>query len=86
MEFAAMLNFGRTRALGVAVAVALGIFAPSAFAQGSPPKPMTQDGLLGLFSSASTGRDVVLEPATLFDMCGRDDVSRPSLEVVYDGV
>ena len=30
------------------------------------------------------GRDVVLEPATLFDMCGKDDVSKPSLEVVYD--
>jgi hypothetical protein len=29
---------------------------------------------------------VVLEPATLFDMCGRDSVSKPSLEVVYDGV
>jgi len=50
------------------------------------PKPMTQDGLLGLFSGSAVGRDVVLEPATLFDMCGRDSVSKPSLEVVYDGV
>jgi chlorophyllide a reductase subunit X len=50
------------------------------------PRPMTQDGLLGLFSGSAVGRDVVLEPATLFDMCGRDEVSRPSLEVVYDAV
>jgi chlorophyllide a reductase subunit X len=48
------------------------------------PKPMTQDALLNLFSGATTGRDVVLEPATLFDMCGREDLARPSLEVVYD--
>jgi hypothetical protein len=27
---------------------------------------------------------VVLQPATLFDMCGREDVARPTLEVVYD--
>ena len=50
------------------------------------PKPMTQDGLLGLFSGSAVGRDVVLEPATLFDMCGRDDTAKPSLEVVYDAV
>jgi chlorophyllide a reductase subunit X len=50
------------------------------------PRPMTQDALLGLFSAATTGRDVVLEPATLMDMCGRDEVTRPSLEVVYDSV
>jgi 3,8-divinyl chlorophyllide a/chlorophyllide a reductase subunit X len=50
------------------------------------PRPLTQDQLLGLFSSATTGRDVVLEPATLKDMCGRDEVTKPSLEVVYDTV
>jgi chlorophyllide a reductase subunit X len=50
------------------------------------PRPLSQDALLGLFSAHATGRDVVLEPATLFDMCGREDVSRPSLEVVYDTV
>jgi chlorophyllide a reductase subunit X len=50
------------------------------------PRPLTQDGLLGLFASKATGRDVVLEPATMFDMCGREEVSRPSLEVVYDAV
>ncbi|MGA1289436.1 MAG: chlorophyllide reductase iron protein subunit X, partial [Rubrivivax sp.] len=50
------------------------------------PRPLTQDGLLGLFASKATGRDVVLEPATMFDMCGREEVARPSLEVVYDAV
>jgi len=48
------------------------------------PKPQTQDELLGLFSADSVGRDVVLEPATSVDMCGRQDLVRPSLEVVYD--
>jgi len=50
------------------------------------PKPLTQDGLLGLFSSDVTGRNVVLEPATTFDMVGRHDVVKKSLEVVYDAV
>jgi 3,8-divinyl chlorophyllide a/chlorophyllide a reductase subunit X len=48
------------------------------------PKPMTPDGLLNLFSADSTGRDVVLQPATLADMLGKDVVVKPSLEVVYD--
>ena len=34
------------------------------------PKPLTQDGLLGLFKGEAVGRDVVLEPATMEDMCG----------------
>ena len=50
------------------------------------PKPLTQDGLLGLFSSDVTGRNVVLDPATTFDMVGRHDVVKKSLEVVYDAV
>ncbi|MBA9061895.1 chlorophyllide a reductase subunit X [Methylobacterium fujisawaense] len=50
------------------------------------PTPLTQDGLLGLFSSDVTGRDVVLVPATHEDMCGVARVSKPSLEVVYDEV
>ena len=50
------------------------------------PAPLTQDALLGLFSSDVTGRNVVLEPATLTDMVGREDVVKPSLEVVYDAV
>jgi chlorophyllide a reductase subunit X len=50
------------------------------------PNPLTQDELLGLFSSEETGRDYVLEPASLEDMCGGDVVTRTSLEVVYDDV
>ena len=50
------------------------------------PTPLTQDGLLGLFSSETTGRDVVLVPATHEDMCGVAHVAKPSLEVVYDEV
>jgi len=50
------------------------------------PAPLSQDALLGLFSSDVTGRNVVLEPATLTDMVGREDIVKPSLEVVYDAV
>jgi chlorophyllide a reductase subunit X len=50
------------------------------------PKPLTQDELLGLFAGDVVGRNVVLQPATVFDMVGRNDVSKPSLEVVYDTV
>ena len=48
------------------------------------PKPQTQDELLGLFSADTVGRNVVLEPATMFDMVGKDEVIKPSLEVIYD--
>jgi 3,8-divinyl chlorophyllide a/chlorophyllide a reductase subunit X len=50
------------------------------------PKPQTQDELLGLFSADTVGRHVVLEPATTFDMMGRHDLVKPSLEVIYDEV
>jgi len=50
------------------------------------PKPMSQEELLGLFAAAAVGRDVVLEPATQFDMCGKTDTTKPTLEVVYDEV
>jgi 3,8-divinyl chlorophyllide a/chlorophyllide a reductase subunit X len=50
------------------------------------PKPLTMDALLDLFSAETTGRDFVLEPATMFDMCGKEDVVKPTLEVVYDTV
>ncbi len=50
------------------------------------PRPLDQDGLLGLFADSDVGRDVVLEPATLEDMCGGVVHERPSLEVVYDDV
>jgi chlorophyllide a reductase subunit X len=50
------------------------------------PKPMTSDDLLGLFSADQVGRNVVLEPATIFDMVGKDEVIKPTLEVIYDKV
>ncbi len=50
------------------------------------PKPLSQDTLLGLFSGDVVGRHVVLEPATLTDMLGREESVRPSLEVIYDSV
>src|SRR4051812_16475771 len=49
------------------------------------PNPLSQDTLLGLFSGESVGRHVVLQPATLADMCGTTLVEKPSLEVIYEG-
>ncbi len=49
------------------------------------PAPLSQDDLLGLFSSEETGRDVELQPAKLEDMCASPSVlKKESLEVVYD--
>ena len=48
------------------------------------PKPQTQDELLGLFSDEVTGRDFQMEPATLFDMVGKTELVKPTLEVIYD--
>jgi chlorophyllide a reductase subunit X len=50
------------------------------------PKPLTQDGLLNLFSSDITGRDVVLQPASAADMLGRELVEKKSLEVIYESI
>ncbi len=50
------------------------------------PKPLSQDDLLGLFSGETVGRNVVLTPATMEDMCGASELKRESLEVVYDTV
>jgi len=50
------------------------------------PAPLTQDQLLALFSADTVGRNVVLEPATQVDMCGRSEVKKESLEVIYDAV
>jgi len=72
------LGLRAARALFEELATAVGDAPPQR------PRPLSQDALLGLFSAHATGRDVVLEPATLFDMCGREDLARPSLEVVYD--
>ena len=48
------------------------------------PAPMTPDGLLGLFDGDSVGRDVVLIPATIEQMCGASTINKPTLEVIYD--
>jgi 3,8-divinyl chlorophyllide a/chlorophyllide a reductase subunit X len=48
------------------------------------PSPLDQDGLLSLFKSDAVGRDVVLQPATLDDLCGPSTVRKKSLEVIYD--
>jgi chlorophyllide a reductase subunit X len=49
------------------------------------PKPLTHDELLGLFKGEAVGRGVVLNPATMEDMCGAEVITKPSLEVVYEG-
>ncbi|WP_153114726.1 chlorophyllide a reductase iron protein subunit X [Rhodocyclus tenuis] len=48
------------------------------------PTPLSQEELLGLFSSSAVGRDVVLDPASAADMRGGKLVVQPSLEVVYE--
>jgi 3,8-divinyl chlorophyllide a/chlorophyllide a reductase subunit X len=48
------------------------------------PTPLSGDELLGLFSASTTGRDYVLQPATLADMCGGTVTEKKTLEVVYD--
>jgi len=48
------------------------------------PTPLDQDALLNLFSREETGRDVVLQPAKLEDMCSTEALHKASLEVVYD--
>lgn len=50
------------------------------------PNPLTQDELLELFDSDTVGRDVVLEPAQIEELCSVEALNRPSLEVVYDDV
>ncbi|MDJ0654149.1 MAG: chlorophyllide a reductase iron protein subunit X [Xanthomonadales bacterium] len=50
------------------------------------PNPLSQEDLLGLFDGDEVGRDVVLEPATVADMCGSEKIEKPSLEVIYDHV
>jgi len=50
------------------------------------PAPLSQENLLGLFKGESVGRGVVLNPATMEDMCAAEVLNKPSLEVVYEGV
>ena len=49
------------------------------------PNPLTHDALLGLFKGEAVGRDVVLQPATEADMCAATVLTKPSLEVIYEG-
>ncbi len=49
------------------------------------PKPLTHDALLGLFKGDAVGRGVTLQPATMEDMCASAVLTKPSLEVVYEG-
>jgi len=53
-------------------------------AQPMRPTPLSPDGLLGLFDGSTVGRDVVLVPATLEQMCGKSEITKPTLEVIYD--
>jgi chlorophyllide a reductase subunit X len=50
------------------------------------PKPLTSDGLLGLFSADITGAAFKLQPASQADMRGAEFVEKKTLEVVYDEV
>ena len=50
------------------------------------PRPLSQEGLLGLFSPDQTGGDVQLVPASQEDMRGVAFAPRKSLEVIYDTV
>ena len=51
------------------------------------PTPLTHDALLNLFKGDAVGRGVVLQPATMEDMCASAGVApRQSLEVIYEGV
>jgi chlorophyllide a reductase subunit X len=50
------------------------------------PKPLSQEGLLGLFAPDQVGGEVVLRPATQADMRGGVFSEKPSLEVIYDRV
>ena len=58
-------------------------------AAGAPPQhpqALDQDGLLDLFKGEDVGRDVVLTPARIEDMCASRAAEKPSLEVIYDSV
>ncbi len=50
------------------------------------PRPLEQDGLLGLFSPDEVGGNIQLVPATQADMRGGTYEIKPSLEVIYDEV
>ena len=77
------------RAARVAVASAVkAAWSAAVQGEGPPvrPTPLTHDQLLGLFKGDAVGRGVVLDPATMDDMCAATMLQKPSLEVVYEGV
>ena len=49
------------------------------------PNPLSHENLLNLFKGDAVGRSVVLEPATVEDMCAATVSDRKSLEVIYEG-
>jgi chlorophyllide a reductase subunit X len=59
--------------------------AQAALAPPVRPTPLTHDALLNLFKGDAVGRGVVLEPATIEDMCAATVLNKPSLEVIYEG-
>ncbi|WOJ96457.1 chlorophyllide a reductase iron protein subunit X [Congregibacter brevis] len=50
------------------------------------PSALSQDDLLALFDGDAVGRNVVLEPASVEELCNAEALNRPSLEVIYDDV
>ena len=48
------------------------------------PNPMAPEALLDLFKGDAVGRGVVLEPATIEDLCGPQVKAKRSLEVLYE--
>ncbi|WP_439102461.1 chlorophyllide a reductase iron protein subunit X [Congregibacter sp.] len=50
------------------------------------PTALSQDDLLALFDGDAVGRNVVLEPASVEELCNVEALNRPSLEVIYDDV
>lgn len=50
------------------------------------PNALSQDELLALFDGDAVGRNVVLQPATVDELCNVEALNRPSLEVIYDDV
>jgi chlorophyllide a reductase subunit X len=48
------------------------------------PSPLSPEALLGLFAGRDSEQEIPMQPATPEDMCGKEAVARPSLEVIYD--
>ena len=63
-----------------------GLATEAADAPPQQPAPLTNEGLLDLFSAEETGRDVDLIPATKEAMWGKNSIEKPSLEIIYDTI